>query len=200
MITGIELSLYASERLNIYIDFYCRIPSSPAADLLRKSLVALYAHILRFVASAVNTRRQSRASRMVHAIWNADIIQGFERTFEQLCGRVETDASACDRLLMQALVETNVQSLRGLHDIQDSLEQLTNKASSALRKQEHQHILDWASSIPFEEHFRLAESKALSGTGEWLFQDVNFVKWQNSSSSEILWLHGNAGTGKSTVL
>ena len=137
---------------------------------------------------------------MVHAIWNADMIQGFERTFEQLCGRVETDASACDRLLMQALVETNVHSLRGLHDIQDSLEQLTNKASSALHKQEHQHILDWASPIPFEEHFRLAGSKALSVTGEWLFQDMNFVKWQRSSSSEILWLHGNAGTGKSTVL
>lgn len=71
---------------------------------------------------------------------------------------------------------------------------------SAVDRREQQIILDWASQIPYEKHFREAHKKALEGTGKWLFEHSDFLSWHNCSSSQILWLHGSAGSGKSTLL
>lgn len=72
-------------------------------------------------------------------------------------------------------------------------------ASSAIDRQERDNILNWASDIPFQKHFRVVEEKALSGTGTWFFEDLDFSTWQTSSRSQMLWLHGNSGSGKSTL-
>jgi hypothetical protein len=53
LITGVELALYVSNRLKIYLDGFARLSSSAVKDNLRKSLVDLYAHILGFLARAI---------------------------------------------------------------------------------------------------------------------------------------------------
>lgn len=79
------------------------------------------------------------------------------------------------------------------------VERATQSALDVLSRAENQNILDWASEIPFQKHFKVAREKALPGTGTWLYQDDQFIDWHNCSRSQILWLHGSAGTGKSTL-
>jgi hypothetical protein len=50
LVTGTELALYMSNRLKVYLDTFARLAPSSATDNLRKSLVNLYVHILRFLA------------------------------------------------------------------------------------------------------------------------------------------------------
>nr|POE77558.1 ankyrin-3 [Quercus suber] len=79
------------------------------------------------------------------------------------------------------------------------IEHVLDPASNALLRQQNQVVLDWISKIPFQKHLRVIEDKALPGTGEWLFSDISFSDWQNSSRSQIFWLHGSSGSGKSTL-
>ncbi|RPA96813.1 hypothetical protein L873DRAFT_1845198 [Choiromyces venosus 120613-1] len=37
------------------------------------------------------------------------------------------------------------------------------------------------------------------GTGEWLFKDDRYKRWRKSDKSEILWLHGGPGIGKTML-
>ena len=80
------------------------------------------------------------------------------------------------------------------------IEQTIQLASATINRSENERILDWASEIPFEKYFEMARRKALEGTGKWLFQDTEFSAWQICSRSQILWLHGSAGSGKSTLM
>lgn len=44
------------------------------------------------------------------------------------------------------------------------------------------------------------EKELLQGTGNWLFKNVSFSKWlAGHSQSNILWLNGGAGVGKSVI-
>lgn len=80
------------------------------------------------------------------------------------------------------------------------IENMVQSTSAAIDRAEIDRILDWTSEVPYQKHFRLAKEKALAGTGEWLFRHPEFTAWQTCSRSQILWLHGSAGTGKSTLL
>jgi Cdc6-like AAA superfamily ATPase len=40
----------------------------------------------------------------------------------------------------------------------------------------------------------------LSGTGTWLLRRQEFLQWESSTTSEILWLHGIPGSGKSKIV
>lgn len=86
------------------------------------------------------------------------------------------------------------------------LEKPVNRVEQAIQKSlavqdlnETHKILDWASDIPFQKHFRDAEKKVLAGTGQWLSQDACYTTWHNCSRSQILWLHG-IDDGESTDL
>ena len=205
-----ELSLYTNNRLKVYLDFYTRLSPSLAADQFRKSLVNLYAHLLQFLAHAIQTCQKNSTHRVAQAVWHSDTIVSFERKCDQLCATAADDASNCDRQVTQRLLEVSLQSLEDIHCIQDSLvelkqpvlrvERLVQSTSTQLDNAEHQRVLDWASMIPYQKHLKLIEEKALFGTGEWLFQDNKFSTWQNCNHSQMLWLHGNAGSGKSTLL
>lgn len=90
--------------------------------------------------------------------------------------------------------------LADLHKPVIRIEQTVESVSAAIDRAENQQILDWASEIPYQKHFKTTREKALTGTGQWLFQDPEFSAWQNSSRSQMLWLHGSAGSGKSTLM
>lgn len=72
------------------------------------------------------------------------------------------------------------------------IEQTLESKSAAIDRAENQCILDWASEIPYQKHFKTAP--------EWLFQDSEFFAWQNCSRSQMLWLHGNTGSVKSILM
>ena len=65
---------------------------------------------------------------------------------------------------------------------------------------ERQAILQNLSSQPYFEHHGLVTKKVLKDTGRWLLLDSQYLAWQQSSASSILWLHGIPGSGKSCLV
>uniref|UniRef100_A0A0W0FZH6 Nephrocystin 3-like N-terminal domain-containing protein n=1 Tax=Moniliophthora roreri TaxID=221103 RepID=A0A0W0FZH6_MONRR len=61
-------------------------------------------------------------------------------------------------------------------------------------------ILDWISSLPYQEYHNHHKRDVLQGTGSWLLEDQVYKDWKNSNNSSLLWLHGIPGAGKSKLV
>ena len=59
----------------------------------------------------------------------------------------------------------------------------------------------WGASPPEIDLYHLEDEHNLpeAETGKWIFGDVEYNKWQESSESKILWLCGGPGTGKTML-
>lgn len=60
-------------------------------------------------------------------------------------------------------------------------------------------MLRWLSTVPYREHHAALYGDILPGTGNWLFRKPEYQRWQQSSDSSILWLHGIPGCGNSKL-
>ncbi|PUU77220.1 hypothetical protein B9Z19DRAFT_1146547 [Tuber borchii] len=49
------------------------------------------------------------------------------------------------------------------------------------------------------DHLRDKHNLPEAGTGKWIFEDVGFMEWRESSESKLLWLCGGPGTGKTML-
>ena len=80
------------------------------------------------------------------------------------------------------------------------VEALMEQTSEIIRDVEIERALDWISTIPHSRYHTEIHSNVLKGTGQWLLQSSELLTWYESSSSEIMWLHGIPGSGKSRLL
>ena len=93
--------------------------------------------------------------------------------------------------------------LRNLEAPLHRLEQSSKSLDDVLKlvdRREQNDILDWISDISYGRYHSQVNRKALQGTGTWLHNNPSFLSWINSSSSQIMWLRGMPGSGKSVLL
>lgn len=144
-----------------------------------------------------------------------------KESFEELLESIKSSETTLDRCSSLIDAETQINITHGIRELsitsqdnhQRMLELLRNidepisriglsfaVIEDSLEKSKRLEILDWISTQPYTSYHRQACSGVLSGTGEWLLNDSNFVLWQNESASSLLWLHGSPGTGKSKLV
>ena len=56
-------------------------------------------------------------------------------------------------------------------------------------------ILSWTCTVPHQDNHGTAYQGHIVGTGDWIFHEENYLSWQDSEASRILWLHGNGKRG-----
>jgi ankyrin repeat domain-containing protein 50 len=75
---------------------------------------------------------------------------------------------------------------------------VVDKLEAARIKDERSKILSWLSGADPSTNYNLARKRHEKGTGEWLLRSKEFQAWEESSS-QIMWLRGLPGAGK-TIL
>lgn len=60
-------------------------------------------------------------------------------------------------------------------------------------------ILAWISAIAYRDVHNNRDRKAMEGTGKWLVQHPEYIRWRLSKRTAVLWLHGMIGSGKSCL-
>ncbi|UKZ68210.1 uncharacterized protein TrAtP1_009245 [Trichoderma atroviride] len=96
----------------------------------------------------------------------------------------------------------NEQSLRLLKRLDKPLRYIDEKVTKMLKNlkdDELSKILNIICKIHVGNQHRSMTLKRTRGTGEWLSQRKEFREWEDSSSSNILWLTGKVGAGKSVL-
>lgn len=193
LVTGMELSLYMSNRLKVYLDIYARLSSSPASDNFREALVNLYVHILGFLANAIRIQQKRSASRVSQALWNPSSLAQFEEKCDILCVRAGEEARICDGVVGEKWrdnLDAQLRSLDEIHIVNASLARLHDKADLAK--------LVIAKGATYDSSTEGELARCLPGTRVELLELI--TNWATDFSGErIFWLCGKAGTGKSTI-
>ena len=99
LLTGMSLTLSLANRLRAYFEYFQHLPTALTTTNLEKALVSLYAHVLRFVATAIRTYEKNVAARTWAALWETSALLSFESEGDKLASRVGYEADNCDREL-----------------------------------------------------------------------------------------------------
>jgi hypothetical protein len=187
LVTGIELALYVSNRLKVYLDICAHSSPSLATDNLRRSLVNLYVHILTFLAHAIRIQQKRRVMKVMQALWDSGALMQFEEECDKLCVRASEEARICDS---RAGLETQLQSLDEIHNVHASVKKLEDKV--VLGK------LDTAKDATYNSSTEGELPRCLPDTRTDLLEQI--TDWAaDHTGKRIFWLCGKAGTGKSTI-
>jgi hypothetical protein len=187
LINGIELSLYISNRLGVYLVVYGQLSPSLATSNFRAALTKLYVHIFCFLAHAVRVQKMRSIGRAAQALWNSSILMQFEEEGDKLCARLSEEARICDN---QASLEAQLRSLSEIHGVH----------ASVLRIQEKVDLgkLRTAGEATHNSSAERELPRCLPNTRTDLLEQI--ADWAGDPTGKrIFWLCGKAGTGKSTI-
>jgi hypothetical protein len=187
LVTGIELALYVSNRLKVYLDICAHLSPSLATDNLRRSLVNLYVHILTFLAHAIRIQQKRRVLKVMHALWDSGVLVQFEEESDKLCERASEEARICDS---RASVEAQLQSLDEIHHVHTSVMRLEDKINLG--------NLETANEATYNSSTEGDLPRCLPDTRTDVLEQI--TDWAaDHTGKRIFWLCGKAGTGKSTI-
>jgi hypothetical protein len=182
-----ELSLYISDRLRVYLDIHAHLSPSLAASNFRTALLQLYVHILRFLAHAVRIQSKRSVVRVMQALWDPGVLARFEEECDKLCVRASEEARICDSRINLEVQLRNLDEIYHLH-------------KSVLRSQEKVDLgkLRTAEEATYDSLAEGELSRCLPNTRIDLLEQI--AGWTaDQASKRIFWLCGKAGTGKSTI-
>jgi hypothetical protein len=187
LITGIELSLYISNWLSVYLDVYGHLSPSLAANNSRAALTRLYVQMFCFIAHAVRIRRMRSIGRAVQALWDSNILMQLEEECDELCASLSEEARICDS---QVNLEGQLQNLSEIRAVHASVLRIHEKVDfGKLRTAgEATHNLSAEGELP----------RCLPDTRTDLLKQI--AGWAGDPTGKrIFWLCARAGTGKSTI-
>ncbi|KAK8024573.1 hypothetical protein PG993_012639 [Apiospora rasikravindrae] len=186
--------------------FRTTIPETTEIQLI---LIEIYGDLLKFLAAAVKPfiDKKGRA-RMTLVPVAKSLWKPFDAEFGNLEKHLDNHLSAFDRalLLHSQKEQTTMSKLQGrtyemiqgadqrrsLFEKQSGVKE-TAKEQEELRKE----ILGWIPHSSFDHIQDDKHSNSLSTTGRWLFDHDSFRTWKDGGPSNILWITGKAGSGKS---
>ncbi|GKZ20283.1 hypothetical protein AbraCBS73388_005553 [Aspergillus brasiliensis] len=221
IVEGMEMSVRVIARGGILEGLYYQKNStlSEARQALLDDIVKCYTAVLKFLSLARRYYQCSRLKRAVDFISKDDLrdcikeIQDTEQQFLIQKGFVDSEElnTIGTNILHTTLISMSTAGQvsdmqaslqKALVDLDKPLARVVDQVSDlhqALKDSERDQILRWISPVPVQEHYREALASLMPNSGEWLFHHSEFQSWRDSSSSEVLWLHGAPGCGKSKI-
>jgi hypothetical protein len=186
--------------LKIYVDFLQDLPNDEARVNFESSVVALYALLFQFLAKAIKIYDKASISRTLNALWKLEEVDKFENECYIRATNVEYEAQNCNRSLSKGnrhAVTTSLETLQNqlnkLTGFKNSIENIGQEVSkiwTRLKEEEKVEILQWVSSIPYEDNHTAAKQGRVENTGLWIFNRHQYKQWINEDCSMLLWLHG----------
>lgn len=199
LLVGCEIVLYMANRLKAYMDFLHRLPATLTRTNFETAVTKLYAHIIQFLARAIQIYQTPAFHRAITAFWGDSDVQDFEKVCDQLGLSVEIEASNCDRTLsgqdrerskkLEQDLQRVLEELKKFHNIQGSLNRLEIKLD--LDK------LPYAKGAMFNSYGGDHMTCHPATRVDLLRQIQDWARQPQSKS--IFWLNGMAGIGKSTI-
>lgn len=62
-------------------------------------------------------------------------------------------------------------------------------------------VLQLIPSLPYQDRHRNLQLRRMEGTGSWILEMSDFIKWRNrETQSGVLWCRGAPGVGKTYIM
>src|SRR5690606_27958800 len=63
-------------------------------------------------------------------------------------------------------------------------------------EKQKEYLLGWLGAVDSRQDYEVYKSDHIPGTSEWLFEEERLQVWLSTDRSDVFWLSGKAGTGK----
>ncbi|KAJ6028546.1 hypothetical protein N7540_004122 [Penicillium herquei] len=147
-------------------------------------------------APAPQTAPKPEPKHTLEAIVNPGRASGGLASFVEQEDELLRDVQACESKRRLEADNRNVNMLDSFNDPIFRIDQGVSQTRDNMDKSEQIEMLEWISSVPFGEiHNDISENRT-PGTGEWLLEHEEFRSWEQKKKPALLWLEGNAGSGK----
>ncbi|KAK2015697.1 ankyrin [Colletotrichum eremochloae] len=188
----------------IYEQVY--LQSRPEEDLdacakdLRSALINAYQKSLELLDYARTLLKDGKAvSRFFEALWDPPKAKDKLDEFQEAEKSLQEAVTACNIKKQHLQNEKNLRLLKRLNKPLRYIDEKVNKMLTEMGDYELLRTLDFICKIHVGNQHRAITSDKTKGTGEWLSQRKEFREWEDSSSSNVLWLTGKVGAGKSVL-
>ncbi|KAJ5105004.1 hypothetical protein NUU61_002351 [Penicillium alfredii] len=195
-----EVVVSITSRGQVYEDIYLNqpddVPLSSVQRHLEKSLIELYKTSLDLLARSNKLLSSNTWGRIFEAIVNpgkaADGVAGLGTQEDALL----RDIHACEAKRSATADKRANEMLNALQAPMARVDAGVSHLLNRVNEGERIKLLEWISDIPFGQHHDRIREKRTSGTGEWLVEHEVFNSWKDKESSDLFWLQGNSGSGK----
>ena len=187
---------------------------SEAQEKLSEALVSLYSAILTWLAKAGRYYKQSTVERLARSFVTPlntvqkflDLVRIEEMVVDKFADIFRAEMTSALTKHVTSLQDTTNKRIDGLEKLMKAFDEplvrtvgTLQNLQDHLKAEERRGLLAWLSGIPCREHHDIIYRDVLPDTGLWLLNKNEFLEWQSSSSSSLLWLHGIPGAGKSKL-
>nr|POF14301.1 hypothetical protein CFP56_03325 [Quercus suber] len=200
LLTGMNLAMSTASRLQVYFNQYTRLPSTLATDNFEKALIRMYVHVLRFIATAIETYEHGLATRIMRALWRTSSLEQFESECDKLGERAEIEAGNCARAMDERNWEDARRWREDLRNTLKSIDHISgiNVSLSRVHVKLDLTKLITAPGATYNSHREEELAHCLPGTRAALLDQI--AEWADDKNGKcIFWLCGKAGTGQSTI-
>lgn len=182
----IEMVLPLVKRGAIYEHVFLRERSNDSCKSsinLREALVEAYKQALKLLVRAKLKIDQNSIVRFWSTLQNPEDVVGLIKDFRDAEDRVIKDAHACHVEQRQV---NHDEILARFGCLDRPLQEFTHQISIS----EYKQALNFVSQVHVGNQHHERTRHRLSGTGDWLLKHRGFLQWEQSASSEVLWLTG----------
>ncbi|KAK7409142.1 hypothetical protein QQX98_008692 [Neonectria punicea] len=155
------------------------------------ALASFYSHFLELLLKARRIFQRRGRMLLLRSLWSS-----FESDFQNSLDKLA-------RLLANLEQETTLAHRKALHETLKKLEQQSQDRDASVKACESQKnrmkLMDWLSPEDSSGHLEKIAQCRTNNTGQWILQEHRFKKWESASTSSMIWVYGDPGSGK-TVL
>ncbi|ESU18163.1 hypothetical protein FGSG_11438 [Fusarium graminearum PH-1] len=166
-------------------------------------MARLYAKLFSFLAYCIRLLDRNSAVRMLKTFCNPTEVAAKLKEIGNLETQVTTEANVCQGTIaesaFQNMDENSRDTRQKLRDMSSSFDGQMEQLWKHLNEDERCKILQWVSDIPYESDHYIARKGRVEGTGEWLMGHEVYQTWQRPDTSNLMWLNGIPGAGKTKL-
>ncbi|KAK1754050.1 ankyrin repeat-containing domain protein [Echria macrotheca] len=194
-------------------------------EQVQKALIDVYGDILEFCQKAVKfvTKNNKKIIRVKG--FKMMLFRDFEaqlgslaQAFHAHLDHLETLGALCDKKRLKDLHDELVASRdkraseaseghkEQLQRLNATMDQLLKREKDRQiqeeqrrKEQRRKSLLDWLSAMNFLAPYDRRCEEHLEGTGSWLLNSKAYTEWKTSEKSDLLWVRGKPGCGKSVL-
>ncbi|KAF0640975.1 hypothetical protein FPSE5266_03283 [Fusarium pseudograminearum] len=209
LIIGMEQVICLIARCSIYHQLYLENVvhtsrlQTKATHQLSNAMARLYAKLFSFLAYYIRLLDRNSAVRMLKTFCNPSEVAAKLKEIGNLETQVTTEANVCQGTIAESAFQNMDESSRDnrqkLRDMSSRFDDQTRQLWKHLNEDERCKILQWVSDIPYESDHYIARKGRVDGTGEWLMGHEVYETWQRPDTSNLMWLNGIPGAGKTKL-
>ena len=147
--------------------------------------------LLKFLTRSLRAYRKHRANRYLASLFTIEDFKEQLRRLSYLESSVAFEAANSSSVLLKDGQDKLQHALDDLGEPVSRIDSSISDLHEAENRRQRAEILRWISDLPYEDIHKALRKGGTEGTGQWLFQEEECLRWQNSKSSSVLWLFGS---------